>query len=215
MALSKRLTRCASFVSQDAIVHDVGTDHGLVPLYLIQNKIAKKVYASDINEGPLQQAKTNIGDRFRDTIVLTLADGLSSLEDDVDTVMISGMGGRLISDILSTPLLQVQKLILQPNMGSHIIRETLQTIGFKITNEDVVYEHEQYYEIIVAERGTMNLSEQQIQFGPILLQSKTKEFYDMWKEELSRVEYAMTHVPTFHESYKKMVQKKKAIEEVL
>lgn len=215
MSLSKRLTKCASFVKEGAVVRDVGTDHGLVPLYLIQNKIAKKVYASDLREEPLNQAKSNTKHINNDKLELILTDGIQNLSDDVDTVMISGMGGRLIADILSDPLKNVKKLILQPNMGSHIVREKLEELNFNIVNEVIIREKEQYYEIIVADIGKMSLTKKEKFFGPILVKEKSDNFKRMWSEELERVEYAMNHVPEYHENFKKLKEKFDSIQEVI
>lgn len=102
MRISKRLEAVASFVSNNEVVLDVGTDHGLLMIYLIKNKIIERGYASDLREGPLKSAQQNV-ELFglNNKIQLLLSDGLNKMSDDVTTIIIAGIGGELISKILS------------------------------------------------------------------------------------------------------------------
>ena len=103
MKLSKRLQLIASLVSENSTIIDVGTDHAHLPIYLCENLKNIKVIASDINEKPLKIAKENIRlYNMEDRVKTVLKDGINELDEYIDTVIISGMGGILISDIINT-----------------------------------------------------------------------------------------------------------------
>ncbi|MGL6008245.1 MAG: tRNA (adenine(22)-N(1))-methyltransferase, partial [Culicoidibacterales bacterium] len=110
--------------------------------------------------------------------------------DCIQTITISGMGGKLISEILSDTehLFAVDTLILQPNMGAHFIREWLQSHKFAITDETIVYENEKFYEIIVGKKqaSVEPLTALELQFGPCLLLSKSEVFQAFWQQEISK-----------------------------
>lgn len=157
MQLSIRLSAIAKFVPQGSRVIDVGTDHAYIPIYLVKQGIAKSCLATDINKGPLEKARKNLLVHRIDHVELKQTNGLEGISEDAgDVVMISGMGGYLIVDILkkSKPLVEkMKKLILQPQQDIEEVRKYLHAIGFKIQEEDFVQDEEKYYTIIVAVPG--------------------------------------------------------------
>ena len=79
MELSKRLTAVAGLVTEGASVADIGTDHGYIPIHLIEQNLSPKVIAMDINEGPLERARIHIaGYGMSDRIETRLSDGLAA-----------------------------------------------------------------------------------------------------------------------------------------
>ncbi|QVK20264.1 SAM-dependent methyltransferase [Mycoplasmatota bacterium] len=206
MKISKRLKKCADYVLPNSIVADVGTDHALLPIYLIENNIASKVIASDVCKGPLKMALKNVKqNNLEDKIEIILSDGIEHLNNVVDTLIISGMGGKLIATILTHENInKFKRLILQPNVASNILRIHLQEIGFKIIYEEMIYEKESYYEILVCEKGEMNLSEREIFFGPIIINNKTKNFINHYQNELNKYENIIKNVPFDDENYYKL-----------
>ena len=102
MELSKRLTKVASLVTEGASVADIGTDHGYIPIYLIENQIAARAIALDINKGPLERARMHIvGHGLKGQIETRLSDGLKEVKPgEVDTMIAAGMGGGLVIKIL-------------------------------------------------------------------------------------------------------------------
>lgn len=215
MKISKRLKECARFVTPYTYVADVGTDHALLPIYLVKEGIAKHVIASDVRQGPLSFAKRNISGEGLENIDIVLSDGIKHINNDVEVVIVSGMGGKLISDILSDDLKNVQRLILQPNMAADILRNSLQEMSFQIVDETIITENDIHYEIIVADRGQMNLSEKEMMFGPVNLQYKTKEFIEYWTEELNKLSKIIQKIPEDHENYTKINNQITLIKEVL
>lgn len=153
MELSKRLNTVANLVTQGLRVADIGCDHGYISIYLISNKKSPKVIAMDINEGPLQKAQEHISQYgMADYIETRLSNGAEVLkEDEVDTAVIAGMGGRLILQIISQDrelFEQLQDFVIQPQSEIDIVRETLFNWGFSIILEDMVYEDGKFYPIL-------------------------------------------------------------------
>ena len=100
--LSNRLKACADLVRKGTRLADIGCDHGYVPVYLVENGIIKSAVASDINEKPLASCRALVSDYgMQDRISCILSDGLDGIEgNDIDCILIAGMGGELIASIL-------------------------------------------------------------------------------------------------------------------
>lgn len=178
MDLSKRLYAIANQVPLGAIVADIGTDHGYIPIYLHQEKIIKKAIATDINKGPLMRAKENIKNNKAEQIIETrLGNGLEPIkQNEADTLILAGMGGMLIIDILSNHLeivKGVNRIIIQPQLDQKAVREYLHNIDFKIVNEEVINEDNKYYWIITAEPGNEEYNDIKCYlFGKTLIENK-------------------------------------------
>ncbi|OOM75108.1 tRNA (adenine(22)-N(1))-methyltransferase [Clostridium puniceum] len=152
MELSKRLNWIIEKLDKAEVIMDVGTDHGYIPIYLVKNNIAEKVIASDINKEPLKKAKINASlDGFLDKIDLRLGGGLAPLKNkEANAVIIAGMGGNLIRDILENDLYKVKNLnylILQPAQNPEVLRKYLYTNDYEILDEDICLDEGKYYEI--------------------------------------------------------------------
>ena len=101
--ISDRLRTVAHMCEKGAVVADIGTDHGYLPIYLVQEGIAPSAIAMDLRKGPLDKAKKHICDNcLEDRIQTRLSDGLEKLSaNEADIITICGMGGRLIADIVT------------------------------------------------------------------------------------------------------------------
>jgi len=137
-------------------VADVGCDHAYTSIYLTENKIAPKIIAMDVNQGPIDRAKENIIKYgFEDCIDVRRSNGLEKLQSgEVETILIAGMGGGLIIQILSEQMEIVQsvkELILQPQSDIHRVRYMLSENNFTITDENMLKEDGKYYVIMKAE----------------------------------------------------------------
>lgn len=153
MELSKRLNAVAAMVTPGNVVCDVGCDHGYVSIYLIRTKKSPKVFACDVNKGPLERAEEHIrAAGLSDYIELRLSDGLVNMpEGKADTLICAGMGGRLVMKILSDSIekvKQLKELVLQPQSEIQLVREYLRRLGFVIDKEDMVAEDGKYYPIL-------------------------------------------------------------------
>lgn len=152
--ISKRLKAIANLIIPNSIVGDIGSDHGLLAIYLIKEKIAKKVYAIDNKPGPLSFGKANVkAYNLENEIQLILADGLTKLPKDTETVVIAGMGYTTIKEIIENDLVKVKTLkqiIIQANNQQHLLRKLLLKHNFEIIEEVYVRENSQDYFIVNA-----------------------------------------------------------------
>ncbi|MGE7836966.1 tRNA (adenine(22)-N(1))-methyltransferase [Viridibacillus arvi] len=190
--LSKRLETVAKFVPQDAIVADIGSDHAYLPCYLVHNNIAKSAIAGEVVKGPYDSACHEVQkEQLTNKITVRLADGLAAIEpgDGVTAITIAGMGGPLITSILEKHPLAlegVERLVLQPNIHAKVIREWALQNSWKIIDEVILLEDEKIYEILVLERGEMNLSELEKLLGPVLKQQHSDVFHTKWTREVEQ-----------------------------
>lgn len=185
MNLDNRLKRITDFIPSDSYILDVGCDHALLDIYLALNRNNVKLIASDINENPLKIAKENIKKyNLEDEITLEKADGVSKINDEVDTVVIAGMGTSTINDIINNDLKKlknVKKIIISSHTSSFELRENMNKKGFKIIDEAVVFDKGKYYEIIVYSNGYEKLSKLDMKYGPIISKKKdeiTKAYFN-------------------------------------
>lgn len=153
--LSKRLKAIAALVPHGARVCDIGTDHGYLSIYLKQSGIAETVIATDIRPSPLENARKNIAKSGIEGIETRLCSGLSAIKpDEADTVIIAGMGGEVISNILCDcewlKLTPCPLLILQPTTSPEVLRRCLYDNGFKISAETAISDKGKLYTVITA-----------------------------------------------------------------
>lgn len=185
--ISKRLTTIANIVLQKKSkkIIDVGCDHALLDIYLLQNNPNLKIIASDINEKPLESAKKNIEKySFLNKIEICLKDGIKGIDEDVDTTVISGMGMETIVEILENgkkELSHIERLIISSNNKYQELRTNITKLGFKISYEKVIYDEEKYYIIIEFIKGKENYSDKELYFGPVLLKNKDENFYKYYQ----------------------------------
>lgn len=154
MKLTDRLLKIASLVDNGKRIADIGTDHGYIPVYLLnQNKIQYAILG-DVNKGPLENAKKEVNrNKLQDKVDLRLGSGIEVLkENEVDEIIIAGMGGMLINNLLKANekvAHTTEKLILQPMQAPEELRMFLYQNGYKILDEHLVREEHRLYEIIV------------------------------------------------------------------
>lgn len=194
--LSKRLEQVAAFVPANARMADIGSDHAYLPAALaLQGKISFAV-AGEVVAGPYENMAKEIRDNgLEKVIVPRLANGLAAINpaDKVDTVVIAGMGGTLIADILERGKEQLQgvkRLVLQPNVGEFRLRSWLLANRYQIMAERLVEEDDHIYEIIVAEPSPVpfSYSYYELMFGPFLLEKKGSVFDAKWQDYINRQE---------------------------
>ena len=158
LPISKRLLCCASMVQPGSRVADIGTDHGYLGIYLLQSGAARHVIACDLRKDPLENARRNAKLFGVDgEMELRLSDGLEKiLPDEVDTVVMAGMGGDLIQKILSQcPWRKREGLqfILQPQSAGNVLRRWLCEDGFEIQREEPVQDGHFLYTVMELRQG--------------------------------------------------------------
>ncbi len=184
--ISDRLAAIAYMVDKNKVVFDVGSDHGLLPCFLIESGIAKKVYAGDIAQGPLNHAIDNIKKRgLEDRITPVLSDGLDKCSEDVEVVVISGMGFNTIKHILDNCVINnYQYFVIQSNTDVDLLRRYISEHNFTIEDERIVFDDGFYYQIIkFSPDYNEHYSDIETKYGPILLKKRDHLFLQYLKEK--------------------------------
>ncbi len=217
LTLDNRLLAVASFVPLGARVADIGTDHAYLAIYLYGERGAKKVIATDKNEGPLAAARHTIKEAgLSEKIDARLGDGLIPIEaGEVDIVCISGMGGELIAAILERSpdvCAGLSRLVLQPMSDASYLRRWLYDSGYHIVDESLAEADGRIYEIAVAEHGIEPMPENALlELGPVLCK-KRPQFFSRHADEIlarkKRILFEMEKSERARESHKyKKIQK--------
>ena len=204
MELSKRLMKIASYVNYCEAIADIGTDHGYIPIYLVKNNKCNSAIASDINKGPIEKASTNI--RFEglsEKIKCLLGGGLKPLKvGEVNGVIIAGMGGNLIRDIILEDIEKVKLydfLILQPAQNPEVLREFLYNNNFEILNEDLILDDGKFYELFKVKYNEnakkINIKDEiSYEISSILLESNNGLVNDYIKSKIKKYENIITYI---------------------
>lgn len=193
--LSKRLETVSNYIISNSTFADIGSDHAYLPCYAIKNGLAKSAIAGEIVEGPYQSALQQVKEaKLENNISVRKGDGLEVIEaNEVDCITIAGMGGGLITSILqkgADRLEGVKRLILQPNIGAHHIRNWCVQNNWELIAEVIIEEDEKIYEILVASKIQTNefykLTDASLLLGPFLMKEKNNVFKKKWTEELKQ-----------------------------
>ena len=211
MKINDRLRKIGDLVEANSFCLDVGCDHALLDIYLVKKNKNIKAIASDIAEGPLEQAKKNIKrERLEDKIETRLGSGLSTYTDEINTIIISGMGGRNIIGICKeTPkvLKKIDTIIISPNNYQEDVKRFLTKNGFYIENEEFVKDKKIIYQIIVFKRGKKKYTNKDYFFGPIFLIKKGPLFREYYLRELKSKEILKTMLPNKYRLKKYILKK--------
>jgi len=152
--LSRRLNAAFLLVEGGKTLADIGTDHALLPIALVKKGKVPFVIASDINPQPLEKAKENIArEGLSDKIEVYLTEGARGLEGRVEEIVIAGMGGELIADIISdSPFLKDNRihLVLQPMTKIPVLRRWLWNNGFSVEREVYLEDMGHFYTVLSA-----------------------------------------------------------------
>lgn len=192
--ITPRLRSIINFITDSNIVADIGCDHAYVAITLIDEGRAKKVIACDIKKGPLEIAQSNIIKYKKEHAVTTrLGSGLNPIEEnEADTIIIAGMGGELIEEILKENIKKARcrHLILQPMNSQETLRHWLIENDFVIEKEDIATEGFKVYNILSVKCGHMEHFEKEINYHiPLYLKNHKnyKKLYSKKERELKKV----------------------------
>ena len=197
--LSKRLLSIANLVNDNSKVVDIGCDHGLVSIYLAMNKQNISIIASDINQNALDNAIKNINKyHLKDKIKVCLSNGLDNINDEIDTIIISGMGGHTIVDILTNnqeKLHTVNNIIIQSNNDIEYVRRKIVKLGYYISKEELILDKNIYYTVILFTKGKKKYTNKEYYFGPILLKENSKIFIERKNKEYTKLVNIKNNIP--------------------
>ncbi len=220
MSLSQRLKLIASLVPKGARVCDIGTDHARLPIYLIEQQTADRVIATDIRPLPLENAKRNVALSGVAGIELRLCDGLSAVKkSETDTVIIAGMGGEVISGIISRAELLRERpyplLILQPTTSPEALRKYLYESGFEILTETALKENGKLYSVMTACFTCEAKEMPEYFFFTGELDPKTEDGYLYIKKQYIRLKKCADALCDIHEKQAEYLHYKKLSDQIL
>lgn len=220
MKINERLKKIGDLVEANSFCLDVGCDHAFLDIYLVRRNKNIKAVASDIAEGPVKIAKDNIKkEGLEGKIEVRLGDGLDTYSENIDTVIISGMGGRNMIGIFKSNLKVLKKIdtiIVSPNNYQVDVKKFLVKQGFYIDNEEFVKEKKFIYQIIKFKKGRSHYNKKEYFFGPIFLEKRGELFKEYYTKELISREILLTVLPKNYR-LKKFITKReiKLIKEIL
>ncbi|MBP3892164.1 MAG: SAM-dependent methyltransferase [Solobacterium sp.] len=191
--MDKRLETIANMLPKGKIVADIGTDHGYLPIFLMQKKWAKKVYACDNKQGPLNQAIEHIQkEGLEESIIPLLSDGFQKVPLDANCAVLAGMGYFTARDILleaKERLSDFDYLLVQINQDVPKLRELISEEGWRILDEEIAYDNHKYYICIgfTSQKGP-KLKEEEILLGPSLIDKKSLLFKEYCRYQWEKLD---------------------------
>lgn len=224
--LSERLQTVADMVNECQSLADIGTDHGYIPIALCKAGKINRAIAADISAGSCDKARANIGFYgLNDKIEVRCGDGLRVLDEGeyIDCILISGMGGQLIIDVLSSntdAVCSAKQLVLQPQKDIDKVRRYIHKIGYKIENEIILIDAGKYYTVINAVKGKEEYTEAEYMIGKCLIKNKGEIFKAYIQYEYNKINIMIDNMSNAHSDdiktrIDKAKQKKAIYEEVL
>lgn len=179
----KRIEAIASFIHPYRFIADVGCDHGLLIKTAFEKYDILFAQAIDNKKAPLESAKQNLA-AYQDNVLFTLGDGITCLDDRIEVIVIAGIGGIRIVNILKNIIQypNIKRIIIQANTDIPKIRTFAQNNSFTIVSEKMIEELSMIYEIIVLQSGFSRYTLEEITFGPHLLAQKSPLFIKKWKK---------------------------------
>ena len=217
---SLRLKIICNLVDYNSIVADIGTDHGIIPVELSKKSISKKIIATDISRNSLEKLEQKLLYNNNITNIDTrVSDGLDCLEEfEVDTIIISGMGGILIKEILEKNL-HIAKtanyLILSPNNSLDVLRKFLFENNFVIDKESDAIENKKYYQIIKVKRGKdFYKSDLEFLYGKELIKNKSENLKNYLESELKKYSIIIEKIKTESTTNSRIIEINKLVESI-
>ena len=192
MKLSKRLQAIYDMIPS-GVAADVGSDHGKLIISLFEGGVISKGYAIENKKGPYSRLVKAIKDSgCEDHIIPMLSDGISELPSDVDIVVLAGMGGINIIDILKahpSKLKNVGTIVVDAHNAIPEMRKAICKLGYVIADEDIVLDAGKYYEIIKFVTGECAyLDESDYEFGPVLRHEKSCTFKEKYNTRIHEID---------------------------
>lgn len=218
LKLSKRLKQLSIHLQKGTRFADIGSDHAYLPCYVCLHDRTATAVAGEIAEGPYKRAKQTVQQYgLNNQVEVRLGDGLNILSetDRINEIVIAGMGGTTITNILNEgkdQLKNIQTLILQPNNKAYKVRKFLFNNNFTLKNEYILEENNLFYEILLAVPSVHSKGpevydnhqlERQLYFGPYLLKENSETFKRKWREEAEKLRKIITQMKSSEHSSQK------------
>ena len=190
--LSNRLKIIHDMVPK-SVVADIGSDHGKLMIALVESGIVNKGFAVENKESPFERLRSNlIKYHVNDKITPLFSDGIKDITRDVETIVIAGMGGQTIVNILKAhpeKLVRVQTIIIDAHTAVPFARKEICQMGYAIADEIIVKEDGIFYEIIKFTKADKAIiSDEDLEFGPILRQEKSATFKEKYQNRINEID---------------------------
>lgn len=186
--LNLKLQAIANFVELKDNVLDTCCDHAYLAIYLKENKLCSSICASDISKEALKVAKNNIK-KANLAIPTYLSDGFKNISNSsIDTCIIAGVGATTIIDIVKTRPSTIKKFIISSNNDYELVRKYMQSIGFYLQKETVIFEHHNYYPIMLFLKSNLKRSPKSLKYG-------ISNSYEYYKYLYQKEQNILTKIP--------------------
>lgn len=184
-------------VKEGVVVADIGTDHALLPVMLVQNGKAKHVYACDISSGPLKKAEETVQKyRMENAITVIQSDGFQNVPADADTAIIAGMGYETAVKIMeeSKDLQHYSQIVLELHCDPSLTRSWISQRQYAVEDESFIIEKGHAYTCIsINPQKKQMMMEDGIILGPILKQKKDIQYIQWLKDQVNKIEQIFDH----------------------
>ncbi len=162
--MNKRIKTIFKYINSDDLVADIGCDQALLSELLAKNNMYS--VASDIKKNIVDSAKKRIeGLGLNKYIKFVVSDGVKNIDNTINTLVLSGMGTHTILKILENSKKQYKKIITISNNNHDILRLKMLDFGYEIDKEEIIFEKDKFYNLIVFKIGKARYSEKEIIFG--------------------------------------------------
>lgn len=217
--LSKRLLAIYDMVPRGFIA-DIGADHGKLIIALAENDIAIHGFAVENKPGPFKRLEKAIVEAgLENKIDVILGDGLMNLPPVVDTVIMAGMGGNLIVNILKrdvSKLENINTIIVEAHSAIRKVREEITGLGYVIADETIVEDAKKYYEIIKFVKADIAfLNNLDLEYGPILRKEKSYTFIEKSLARIKTIENLIENENLDQTRKEELEEEKRRIENIL
>lgn len=185
-----RLKRIADYLIPYKYIADIGCDHGYLLIEAFKLKDDFNFIAIDNKKGPLSACINNLKTKpYFNKVRFSLSSGITDIDSQTEVLVLAGMGGILITEILKDDLKNVKRIITCANRDNYEVRKEILKLGFHIYDEDIILERNKYYQIIVFDKSNdkENLSDEMLYYGPILTKKMSNVFKEYLTNELNKL----------------------------
>lgn len=188
-----RLEKIADMVMKGVTAADIGTDHALLPILLVNKHICQKVYACDIAKGPLRAAESNIAKAgLQEQIPTVLSNGLTNVPSDADACIIAGMGCMTAIGILEDAmdrLDQMKQILVEVNRDTMKMREWISEHHYTITDEIYLNDRDHdYIAIVFQTKKHAPYSASELLLGPVLMKKREESYLAYCLQQKEKIE---------------------------
>lgn len=219
--LSKRLLTIASFVKEGSFIADIGSDHCLLPIFLCKEGKISGAFAVDNKPGPYERMVLAINSSgFKEIISASLSSGIEKLDPRADTVILAGMGGILISEILlnhKENLKNVKNIIVDAHTDMHEVYKALSSLGYALKDSRFLLDNEKPYDVMLWEKASekVTYSDKEMKYGLFNLSKPNDDWRKYYSHRIEINKKLISMLPKGNEKIALLEKEDNEIEEIL